>query len=135
MSRTLLNGVNEVLKKADVLDSDSGLLTSLTDSARQTHIDLAVQVLNEALDHLSSASEQPKPNQLAEATITLATGDRDYAMNAGVVRLRNEFHLIDQTNNHQIAILGDDGYRQIVLGDPELNDTGLPSPAAIRPTD
>lgn len=135
MAKTLLNGVNEVLKKADVLDSDSGLLTSLTDSARQTHIDLAIQVLNESLDHLYSAAEKPKPKQLGESTIVLATGDRDYALNSAVVILRREFHLIDETNNHQIAILGDDGYRQIVLGDPELDDTGLPSAAAIRPTD
>lgn len=135
MPKTLLNGVNEVLKKVDVLDSDSGLLASLTDSARQTHIDLAVQVVNETLDHLYSAADKPKPKQLGEATITLVTSDRDYALNAGVVLLRREFHLIDSTNNHQIAILGDDGYRQIVMGDPELNDTGLPSAAAIRPTD
>jgi hypothetical protein len=135
VAKTLLEGVNAVLTKVDVLDSDSGLLTSLTDSARQTYIDLAVQVLNESLDHLYSAAEKTKPKQLGEGTITLIAGDQDYALSSAVVILRREFHLIDETNNHTIAILDDDGYRQIVMGDLEANDTGLPSCAAIRPTD
>lgn len=131
---TLLEGVNEVLKKADVLDA-SGELTSLTDSARQSYVDMAVQSLNEAVDHLYSLAEIPKPTSLGEATITLATDDRDYALDANLIVLRRDYHLIDETNNHTIFILGEDGYRQIILGDLEQDDTGLPSSAAIRPTD
>jgi hypothetical protein len=39
-----LNAVNEVLKKKGIIAGDSALLTSLTDSARQVSIDLAIQV-------------------------------------------------------------------------------------------
>lgn len=131
---TLLQGVNDVLKKVDVLD-DGGELTTLTDTARQSYIDMAIQSLNESIDQLYSLSETPKPMVMGEATITLATGDRDYALDSSLVILRDDYHLIDETNNHIISILGDDGYRQIVHGDIEQDDTGLPSAAAIRPTD
>ena len=135
MSKSLLNGVNEVLKKAQVLDETAGLLTTLTDSARQTYIDAAVQALNEVVDELYAVLEVSKPKQLAESTITLATNDQDYALASDLVTLRREYLLIDETNNHFIEIMGDDGYQQIVLGDMELDDTGLPTYCAIRPTD
>lgn len=131
---TLLEGVNAVLKKVDVLD-DGGELTTLTDSARQSYVDMAIQSLNETIDHLYSLIEKPKPKVLGEETITLATGDRDYALDSTLVILRRDYHLIDETNNHIISILGEDGYRQIIHGDIEQDDTGLPSAAAIRPTD
>lgn len=131
---TLLQGVNEVLKKTDVLDSGAEL-ASLTDDARQLFIDTAVQSLNEVLDELYSLARITKPNQLAEATITLVATDQDYALNSNLILLRREFHLIDETNDHVIEILGDDGYRKLVQGDLGQDDTGLPSMAAIRPTD
>lgn len=135
MAKTLLDGVNEVLKKTAYLDSDSGLLQSLTDSSRQIYVDSAIQVLNECVDELYSVAGKAKPLALAEATITLATGDRDYALAQDLITLRREFHLIDETNNHLIGILPDDGYWQLVRVDIEQNDTGLPHAAAIRPTD
>lgn len=135
MAKTLLDGVNEVLKKVDVLDSDSGLLTDLADSGKQTFIDLAVQVLNEVVDELYSTVNQPKPNQLAESTITLGTADRDYALASDLITLLPKFGLIDETNDHFITVLGEDGYRQLVMQDPDADDTGLPTTAAIRPTD
>lgn len=135
MAKTLLNGVNEVLKKAKVLDADAGLLTSLTDSAKQMFIDSAVQAINEAMDVLFSVTQISKPLQLKEATITFVTGTKAYQLAADLVMLRREYHLIDQTNNHQIEIMDENGYWQIVRGDFEQDDTGLPSLAAIRPTD
>lgn len=129
----LLDGVNEVLKKTGVLDSDSGLLSSLTDSARQTFIDSAVQALNESMDELYSVTNISKPKQLKEATITLATNIRDYSLHSGLVLLRREYHLIDETNNHIIGIMDESGYWQIVRGDLEQDDTGLPAFCAISP--
>ena len=139
-NKTLLNGVNEVLKKVDILEGDTGLLTTLTDSPRQIFIDTAVQSLNEVVDELYSVLDKPKPDQLAEATITLVTDDQDYALATDLVALLPNFGLIDTTNNHVIAILDDndfDGgaYRQLILTDLDQDDTGLPSRAAIRPTD
>jgi hypothetical protein len=135
MAKTLLDGVNEVLKKTDVLDSDAGLLTSLTDSARQSFIDLAVQALNETLDDLYHTAKLPKPKQLRESTLTLETGKQAYPLHSEMIELRREYLLIDETNNHFITILGETGYQQIIIGDLEQDDTGKPNWCAIRPTD
>lgn len=135
-NKSLLDGVNEVLKKVDILEGDTGLLTTITDSARQVFIDTAIQSLNEVQDELYSILDKPKPQQLAEATLTLLTDDQDYALASDLVTLLPKFGLIDTTNNHVIAILDDDdAYRQLILTDLNQDDTGLPSIAAIRPTD
>ena len=105
MAKTLLNGVNEVLKKVDIIDEDAGLLVTLSDSARQTFIDLAVQVINEVLDELYSITKKSKPKQLKESTITLATNKQAYGLNSSLVTLRREYRLIDENNNHFITIL------------------------------
>lgn len=131
---TLLSGVNDVLKKVDVLDT-SGELTSLTDSARQSYVDAAVKALNEAIDHLYGLTEMPKPTLLGEEWVTLVEGDRSYPLDDTLIVLRREYHLVDETNNHIIRILGEDGYRQIILGDVQQDDTGLPSCAAVSPVD
>ena len=131
MAKTLLNAVNEVLKKTDVLDSD-GLLDSLTDSARQMFIDTAVQVVNEFMDELYSG-DISKPKQMRESTITLETGIQSYGLHSSLIMLRQEYHLVDETNNHIISIQGEDGYYKIVIGDIEQDDTGLPHFCAISP--
>lgn len=50
MAKTLLNGVNEVFKRIKLIQGDAAALTSLTDSARQHSIDLAIQIWNEVVD-------------------------------------------------------------------------------------
>ena len=132
MAKTLLNCVNEILKRAGYIAGDSGLLTTLTDSARQPAIDQAIQVINEGIDELYSISNIALPNEQAEASITLATGTRAYALNSGIVQLR--FPLIDRTNNQYIYEYPG-GYNSLILADPEQDDTGLPHYAVIRPTD
>lgn len=136
MAKNLLNGCNEVLKKAENIDSD-GELSSLTDSARQVWIDNAVQSLNEVVDELYELPQFPaRPSQVTEATIVLATGDQNYALASDLQRILPKFALIDETNNHVIVI--DDrpeAYRDLIIRDLEQNDTGTPSVAAIRPTD
>lgn len=133
MSKTLLNGVNEVLKKAKLIQGDSGSLTSLTDSPRQVWVDTAVQCLNEIMEELYSITEVPMPKELAESTITLATNDRDYALASDMVTLH--FPLLDETNGQYIREY-DGGYLNLVADQPvPANYTGLPLYAAIRPTD
>ncbi len=73
MSKTLLDGVNEVLKKVDIIDEDAGLLLTLSDSARQTFIDLAIQVINEVLDELYSITKTSKPKQLKESMLVISS--------------------------------------------------------------
>ena len=52
MAKTLLDGVNEVLKRVSLIQGDNAILTDLTDSSRQVYIDVAVQVWNESVDEI-----------------------------------------------------------------------------------
>lgn len=131
--KTLLNGVNEVLKKTGVLDSGVTLST-LTDTSKQTFIDSAVQALNEVIDELYTNTRTPKPKQMRSAVITLAQ-QRSYALHSQTIRLRSEYGLIDETNNQTMSVLEEDGYRRIIHGDIEQDDTGLPRFAAVNPED
>ena len=130
---TLLNGVNEVLKRVRFIQGDSGLLTSLTDQARQSAVDVAVQVWNEAIEELYSMAEVPLPQEMAENTITLVTSDRDYVLQTDLIQLHWPFH--DETNGRYITEFPG-GY--LALTKSQLvpaNETGQPYFAVIRPTD
>lgn len=131
-NKTLLNGVNEVLKRVQVIDAD-GELSTLTDSARQVFIDTAVQVWNELVEELYTSDLLAKPNELAEDTITLSTNDRDYALASDLLQLR--WPLLDETNGRYITEYPG-GYEALVRDQPfPSNETGLPLHGAIRPTD
>lgn len=132
MAKTLLNATNEILKRVRVISGDSGALTSLSDSARQGAIDVAVQVINEGLDELYSSTGLPKPKQQSSSTITLVAGQRDYTLASNLVLLR--WPLIDRTNS-QIIEEYPGGYNQLLQDDLEQDDTGLPHSAAISPVD
>jgi hypothetical protein len=130
MAKTLLNSVNEVLKRVQIITGDNAILTSLTDSPRQVVIDMAVQVINEGIDELYSTIDEPLPKEQGESTITLATGDRSYALASDLVQLN--FPMIDKTNNQYIHEYPG-GYNQMLIDDPEQDDTGLPHWGAISP--
>jgi hypothetical protein len=132
LSKTLLDGVNEVLKRVGAIAGDAGELDSLTNSARQRAIDLAVQVINEGIDALFTAADTPQPSEQAEATITLAAGTRAYDLASDLVQLR--WPMIDRTNRQYLTEYPG-GYNQILVDDPGLDATGLPHYADIRPTD
>lgn len=132
MAKSLLNAVNEILKRASVVAGDAGALTTLTDSARQVDIDQAVQVINEGIDALYVTCELPFPSGQGESTVTLATGTRAYSLASGLLRMR--WPLVDKTNT-QFIFEYPNGYNALLLLDPEQNDTGTPYFAAIRPTD
>lgn len=132
LNKTLLNCVNEVLKRVKVINSNS-LLTSLTNTGKQNYIDITVQCWNETIDQLYADIKQPRPNVLREDTITLVTGDRDYELATDLVMLH--YPLLDETNGQYIVeYLG--GYMAMVNHQSQpANYTGLPQAAAIRPTD
>jgi len=133
MAKTLLNCTNEVLKRVRIIQGESAILTSLTDSARQHFIDVAVQVWNEEIDSLYSMSKQPKPSEVTEGTITLVTSDRDYSLPTDLVQIR--FPLVDQTNGQYITEY-DGGYEAIFATQAyPANYTGLPTTGSIRPSD
>lgn len=132
MAKTLLNATNEILKRVVVIAGDSGLLTSLTDSARQPFIDAAVQVVNEGIEELYSATATPQPSGQAESFITLVTGTRSYALQTDLVRLH--YPLIDKVNNQFISPYPG-GYNQILQDDSEQDDDGIPHFGSISPVD
>lgn len=131
MAKTLLDGVNEILKRVSVNAGDASPLTSLTDSARQHNIDVAVQVINEGIDELYSASHISLPGGQKEATITLATNTRTYALATDLITLLWPF--IDRTNTQYLNEFPG-GYNAMLLFDPQQLFTGLPFFAAIDPT-
>lgn len=130
MAQTLLTAVNEILKRVRVIAGDSGEFTSLTDSARQPAIDIAVQVINEAMDALYTAADLAVPLEQAENTITLVQGTRSYALQSDLVQLT--FPLIDKTNTQYIFEFKG-GYNLMLVNDPEQDSDGLPLFAAISP--
>ncbi len=133
MAKTLLDGVNEVLKRLGDIKSNSGVLSSLTDSQRQVRIDLCVQLWNEVISELYDASEQQFPKEMATATITLATGDRDYALPADLVYIR--WPLKNDSNGYLISEYGG-GWEQLILDQLQpANFIGRPFYGVIRPSD
>lgn len=131
-NKQLIDAVNELLKKKSVIAGDSGTLTSLTDSARQVSIDLAVQVINEGIDEIYSISRKPFPSQLKESNIVLSTNTRAYVLPTDLVRIH--WPLRDATNTQFIWKYPGE-YEGLLLLDPQQDDTGLPRYGVIRPTD
>ena len=131
-NKTLLNGVNEVLKKAKMIQGDSGSLTSLTDSPRQIWVDSSIQAWNESIEELYMTTGEPLPEVLAEATITLANGDRDYALNTYNILY---WPFLDETNGQYIYEFNG-SYLDLVNSQTVPADyTGMPLYGVIRPTD
>ena len=128
MSHTLLDAVNEVLKRVNIIVTGS-LFTSLTDSAQQHNIDVAVQVINEGNDELYSGTKI-MPSSQQEATITLATNTREYSLASDLIRIM--WPMIDKTNT-QYLLEYEEGYNAMLLEDPQQLYTGLPIWGVISP--
>lgn len=129
--KTLLDGVNEVLKRVKIVQGDNGELTTLTDSARQTYIDSCIQIWNEIIDELYMMASKPKPNQTDEKQITLAANKREYLLNDSLTRLH--WPLRDETNG-QFIYEYPGGYMEM-RSDQAFPDnyTGVPSYGAFNP--
>lgn len=130
MAKTLLNAVNETFKRVNVTAGDAGALTTLIDSARQHPIDVAVQVINEGIDELYSASDFPIPKEQKESSISLVAGTRAYDLATDLIQLR--WPLIDKTNS-QFIVQYPGNYNDMLLIDPEQDDAGLPHWGVISP--
>lgn len=136
-NKTLLNAVNEVFKRVGMIIGDSQDLTSFTDQARQRSINVAIQVINEGVDELYSVSSVTMPAGQKQGTFTLATGTRGYALATDFTQFApypGQVLAIDKTNT-QFIYEYPGGYNALLLLDPEQDDTGLPTYAAINPTD
>jgi hypothetical protein len=131
-NKTLLDAVNEILTRVGFIAGDAGELATLTDSARQPAIDVAIQVVNEGISDLYTACEKAMPQEQAEATLVLVLNTRAYSLATGMVQIR--WPMIDRTNTQFIANYPGD-YNDMLSADPEQDDTGLPMFGTIRPTD
>jgi len=131
MAATLLNGVNEVLKKMSLVNTDQGVLTTLSDSSRQTYIDAAVVSWNEAIEELYSTINRPLPKQLATANITLSTNVRDSAISSFVTLY---FPFINQTTGDEIVEYPGGWLKMQQDQTIPANYTGKPQAAALDPT-
>ena len=126
----LLEGVNRLLVKVGEVTKRNEL-TTLTDSSRQVFIDDAIDVINEVVDELYTFSSQPRPKGIRSSTLELSA-TREYTLHSNMTRLRTDYHLIDETNNLIITLV-EDGHQDVVFGDIEQDDTGLPHFATINP--
>lgn len=131
MTKTLLEGVNDVLNRNGIIAA-SGELGSLTNLGKQVYIDLAVQLWNETVDDTCDMLGIPKPGETGSSTITLVTGTREYDLPSDLVQIR--WPLINQTDGNYIhEYCG--GYEQMRADQQIPADwTGLPYAAAINPT-
>lgn len=130
-NKTLLDCVNETLKRVNLLDTaNTNLLTSLTNSSMQNNIDVAVQVINEGVDELYTIAEVELPGEGGESTITMVTGTREYALASGFVKILWPF--VDRTNT-QYLNQWRGSYNEFLLIDPQQVYTGLPEWAMISP--
>lgn len=135
MAKSLLNCVNETLKRLKYIQGDQDVLTTLTDSARQIWIDITVQVINEGIDTLYDSSNIPKPLELSETTteVTLVLNQREYTLPTDLVQLR--FPGLDETNG-QFIHKYPGGYEQLRKDQPRPNTgyEGLPIYGVINPS-
>lgn len=130
MAKTLLDAVNQIFMRVNAISGDAAALTSLTDSARQHPIDVAIQVVNEGIDALFTASHISLPKSQAESTITLATNTREYNLATDLTTLYYPFR--DVTNSQYIFEFKN-GYNNLVLLDVTQTWTGLPQFGVISP--
>lgn len=133
MAYTLLQVLNRVLKRTNVITGVSGELAGLTDSAKQTYIDVALQVINEGIHELYSQSGIALPQESATQNITLSTGTREYTFSPDDIE-SIRWPLLDETNGNQIYPYPG-GYEKMRAEQLQPgNWTGLPQYAAINPT-
>jgi len=130
MAKTLLNGVNEVLKRVSII-SETNKLSSLTNSGKQVFIDLVKQAWNESVDQLYSKARTMKPYQGEESSIVLVEGVRHYDLEEDLIQLRWPLHE-EQQGFYIDEYKG--GYEELrnIQTQPD-SFTGQPFSAAISP--
>lgn len=132
---TFLAAVNATLKRVSMIAGSSGELTSFTDSARQTDVDVMRDAWNDVLDELRDVGALD--GQIDEGTITLATSDRSYALASTAYRIIG--NPVNATNNHVLFPYPDrgagSGWLQFRQDTPDPTDRqGQPRYWMLNPT-
>lgn len=95
---TLLELVNDVLKRVSLTKGEAGEITSLTDSPRQIEIDIILQAVNEVITDLFDMGVYA--NEANEGKFTLATGKREYNLPSDFEGFMSR--PLDETGGHQM---------------------------------
>lgn len=132
-TKTLLNGVNDVAKRLGIIKGTSGEFASLSVSQHQVNIDLIVQMWNEFMIDMYDSAESALPNEVATATITLVTDDRDYSLASDLVQMR--WPLVNTSDGHEIHPYPYGWDHLMDTQSQPSNFTGQATYAIIRPTD
>lgn len=131
MSKTLLDGINDLLDRVGILDAN-GTLGSLTNAGKQLYIDRGIQIWNETVDHVCNMMGEPHPGETGSSSITLVTDTREYDLPSDLIQIR--WPLINQTDGHYIyEYCGGYEAMRIEQSIPDEWD-GLPMFAVINPT-
>jgi hypothetical protein len=78
MAHSLLDAVNFTAKKAHLIQGESGELSSLTNAAYQSDVDLIVDSIQEVIKTLLTFGGV-EPDMSSTGTVTLVDGTREYA--------------------------------------------------------
>lgn len=128
---TFLTFVNNVMKRAKLVQGSSGALTSFTDSARQTDVDSIIALTNEVIDLLFTAADLPL--EIATADITIVTDTSAYALASDFEEMSG--NPVDSTNS-QVLTPYPGGWLAFRENQPDITKyTGLPRQWMIRQTD
>ena len=135
MAFTFLQVTNNSLTRLGIIHGDADALTTFTDAARQREIDVLHQVWNEAIIGLYDKGSFQ--GEVAEGTITLVTGDREYALASAFEQLAGDNHetrvLVNVAANHVLHEY-DGGYWKMYADQPDPSDlTGQASRFTINP--
>ena len=144
MPLVFLDAVNETLKRVGVIQGDAGELVTgtgtddeFTDSARQTDIDLAIQIWQESMHELLSLGLFA--NEASTATLTLVAGQREYTLATDAVFERfagktEDTRVLRGATTGLIVSLYPGGYDKMLVDQPVATDyTGDPGRYAISP--
>lgn len=99
----LLQATNRVLKRARLIQGETGELSSLTSSQFQNDVDIVIDAWNETIRYVYGHDDISKsfPYDTAEGTITLVAGTREYSLASDFEIMSYEI-LTDRTNGYQI---------------------------------
>lgn len=132
MSKTLLNAVNDVLRKVGEIRGENRALTSLNSNAKQHLVDLVVDSWNEEIEGLFSILKKSVPNETQVSNITLVSGHREYDLPSGIVKIK--WPLMDIVNGNSILEFKG-GYEALRRSQPVPgNHQGTPFYACVNPS-
>ena len=143
MPLVFIDTINETLKAVRVIQGDAGELVTgtgtddeFTDSARQTQIDAAIRLWQEAAHEVFGMGLLPK--EAASATITLQATASEYAMPSDFERFAGksyETRAFRGATTGLIVLEYKGGYAQMLVDQPLATDyIGDPGFWAINPT-